>query len=147
MSKTSHSLENSETLIPVYPLVTYTMELTQPDTSDENTERASFDLTDFGSANTWLELLKRHGLTRTPYYDGEGFEWSTNDKQLIVHTYCNPYTGERVSRIGSPSEKEEGYASYIHVIGDKDLVESFYGDARQSADMIDGGCALGEFIV
>lgn len=123
------------------------MELTQPDISDENTERASFDLTDFGSAETWLELLKRHGLTRTPYYDGEGFEWSTNDKSLIVHTYCNPYTGELVSRIGSPSQKEKGYASYIHVTGEEELVESFYEDARQAAVMIDGGSALGEFIV
>lgn len=118
------------------------MEMTAPDV--EEVEKASFDLTDFGSDQVWNDLRGRHELEQNRDYSGRGWEWISVDGDLVVHTYNNPVTGEMADT--PERENEPGYASYIHVKGSPEKVEAFYEDAREVASYVKGS-DLGEWIV
>ena len=85
--------------------------------------RASFDLTDFGSAEAWRDLCDEYGLECLEVDATTGYEWVNEDGSLVVQTSANPQTGE----------KREGYASYIHIHGEIDQVRAFYNAAHARA--------------
>ena len=111
------------------------MEITTPDIDSDKMARASFDLTDFGSAETFVALLREAGLTQHKGYAGDGFEWHGFGESVVVHTYANPITGE--NSIERPPEK--GYASFIHIQGDKYRVEEVFELIAAVATYMKGG--------
>lgn len=101
------------------------------------TARASFDLADFGSKERFIALLREAGLTQNKEYDGDGFEWHGFGEEVAVHTYNNPISGEH-----NRSEElriEEGYASYIHILGSQYRVEEVYELIAEAATHVKGG--------
>lgn len=111
--------------------------------------RASFDLTDFGDAETWLDAVENFDFEEAEVeYDkgtdstSECFVWFNED--LTVRTYANPRTGERA---GMPERTPEpGYASYIHVVGDEEAVTEFYEWVKMRAEHIKEA-SLGKWVV
>lgn len=99
--------------------------------------RASFDLTDFGSAKIWQELCDEYGLERLETDATDGYEWVNEDGSLVVQTSANPQTGEKVmDGISMFEEKREGYASYIHMHGEVDQVREFYNAVHARASQV-----------
>jgi superoxide dismutase len=93
--------------------------------SEFGTARASFDLTDFGSKSRFVTFLREAGLTQNEEYDGDGWEWLGLGEEVALHTYNNPITGEYyhsdIRRI-----QEQGYASYMHILGSQNRVDEVY---------------------
>jgi len=102
---------------------------------------ASFDLTDFGTADAFREVLDACGLEENDAYSGDGFEWVSSDGSLALHTYNHPISGEHY-REGK--EPEAGYASYIHLLGDVDSVRQAYNEIQANAEYVKGQ-TLGEW--
>jgi len=103
---------------------------------------ASFDLTDFGTADAFREVLDACGLEENDAYSGDGFEWVSSDGNLALHTYNHPITGERACI--PQSGTETGYASYIHLLGDVDSVRQAYNEIQANAEYVKGQ-TLGEW--
>lgn len=107
-----------------------------------NTFEAGFDLTDFGSADTFQELLEALCLSeyqvreRGDGYDYKIFSWSNN--LLCLETGNNPLTGEYCRENMQPNEK--GYASYIGLTGEKRAVDEAIMQIRERATHIKGSC-------
>lgn len=108
--------------------------------------KASFDLTDFGSADNFQRFLDEFDIgehdTETSVRTNE--EVWHNDR-VAVRTSNNPITGEDPRGM---RHDEEGYASYIHIIGEEDAVREVYEYITTSNDTFtDGNHALGEYVV
>ena len=96
--------------------------------------RASFDLTDFGSTETWRDLCDEYGLERVEVDATTGYEWVNEDGSLVVQTSANPITGQKEQDgIDMFGETREGYASYIHIHGEIDQVRAFYNAVHARA--------------
>lgn len=99
-----------------------------------------FDLTDFGSAERFKSLLKRHGLLGgykrikpyTEHPDVYFYTWSNS--KLSLTTGNNPLTGKYSTPRMRPDEK--GYASYIGIEGEPEAVMKLAKDIRNTAEFI-----------
>lgn len=105
--------------------------------------KASFDLTDFGSADVFRDVIDETELKQNNKYSGEGFEFIGIKEDVTVHTYNNPITGESS---GPDNSRRDGYASYIHIIGDADRVSEVYTAIIEHSCYMKGK-SLGEWIV
>lgn len=111
--------------------------------------KASFDLTTFGDAETWQAAMGRFGFAHDEYRKSAGtghtarrFLW--HNDELVVQTCNNPLTGEYYDpEMRNP---EEGYASYIHVIGEEAAVAAFYEWVKEHAQHIKEA-SLGKWVV
>lgn len=97
-----------------------------------------FDLTDFGSAEKFKKLLRKHNLVsgykreKVPVAGTDGYymyTWSNKDVKLI--TANNPITG--IHGINKGRRPQKGYASYIGIVGEKEAVKELADDIRKMA--------------
>lgn len=119
------------------------MEITTPDIDSNEIARASFDLTDFGSKEVFISFLREFGLTENEEYEGDGSEWHGFGGAVVMHTYCNPITGQK--SIGG-LEPEPGFASYIHIHGSEERVSELYDAVHAGASFVKGSSSS-EWIV
>jgi hypothetical protein len=98
-----------------------------------------FDLTSFGSAQKFQDLLKRHGLSAhrlvVEHYDGGAYSgrhvWYAPREGLEMVTKNNPLTG--MYGDGTENRKpEKGYASYIGITGEKSKVLALVKDIKKT---------------
>ena len=108
----------------------------------ENDYKASFDLTDFGSAETFRALLDAYGFERVE--TDEGFEWCSDEMGVALHTYCDPISGEHARSGQFNKEDEPGYASYIHLRGSYEGVHTIFDEIVSTAEYVKES-SLGEF--
>lgn len=105
--------------------------------------KAGFDLTDYGPARDFREVLQSVGLDPDDWLveyrenlDGErersGFQW--RGSSIILATYNNPITGEYA--IPNRREDERGYASYMAVEGSPQAVAKFTFETLRNAEYI-----------
>lgn len=92
--------------------------------------KAAFDLTDFGSADTFSLCMNIHSLEYEPH--SKPFTWRNEHVKMV--TCCNPLTGSHKNG----GDYSKGYASYIHIQGNEDAVVSLYDDIVELAEYIKG---------
>ena len=109
---------------------------------EKMTEKISwgFDITDFGSASKFRELLRRHKLLSGykvvypyPEYGKEYKRFTWSNKNLLLVTGNNPLTGEYNSKGRRP---EKGFASYIGIEGKPNEVFALVKDIKKITDYI-----------
>lgn len=87
-------------------------------------ESIDFDLTDFGSAAKFKQMLKKAGLSEEPrkvkdkMIMGDGrpliaWSWSWDGDGVRLETNCNPLTGKAANP--AMGRYEKGYASYMEI--------------------------------
>ena len=90
-----------------------------------------FDLTYITSTN-WKKVLSAVGITEKPVRNDEKWVWSA--KGIKIHTGNNPITGT----YGTPGARksEKGYASYIGIYGNAELVKNAATTIKTLAEFI-----------
>jgi hypothetical protein len=103
---------------------------------DDQTFTASceFNLTDFGSAETWQTLMDELGLVEDGREEN-GYLWRARD--LCVSTSSNPLTG--IHAINHQGKPEFGYASFMDAEGTQDAIERFMAAVLRHATIVKGG--------
>lgn len=109
--------------------------------------RAELHYTDFGDAETFRDLLDRHGLA---YADSQEYGIEIGDDEVLTtgwHIWCgdddlhllttsDPIDGEHLDE--TVLEERVGYASYTQVIGPEEAAEDLYRDVLESAAGVKG---------
>lgn len=97
---------------------------------------AGFDLTDFGSPGEFQTFLRKFDLTPGVVEDDGRRRYVWHNSDVVVVTGNNPITGE----YSDPEmrEPEKGYASYIGIEGDAEVVEEVYEYIQNNVDFIKG---------
>ena len=103
-------------------------EIENSDTKD----KWGFDLTDI-SGEKWIEMLNMIDASTTPE-QGEKSGWYWRGQNVLVVSGNNPITGEYHNPESRSPEK--GYASYIGIEGEADLVSEVADFIRANADEI-----------
>jgi hypothetical protein len=102
---------------------------------NESSYEYGFDLTDI-SSNDWKKLLKMFSIPTTPKLDKNTWVWQSKKHNVFIVTSNDPLTGKYAARGGR--DNEPGYAGYIGIEGDKDLVNGIAKFIQKNADYIKG---------
>ena len=113
------------------------------------TEQWGFDLTDISIEN-WKQLMKQFNLTdaglqtsKALFEGDQGTKfWSWENPAIQIRTGNNPLTGEYAGPL--PREPETGYASYIGIEGEPDLVKQAAAFIRQHGQIKGADLSIGE---
>ena len=88
-----------------------------------------FDLTEI-DANHWKNLIADHGLVRS--FDEEGWKWKAEG--ILIVAGNDPVSGKYARPNMRPDQI--GYASYIGIEGESEIVESVVQFIKKHADFI-----------
>lgn len=96
------------------------------------------DLTDFGSAERFREIINKFGITKHKKmdsgYNTDIFVWYNNNKSLMMGTEHNPITGE--TGWYPKARREKGFAGYIAIKGEPRMVKALVNDIKNKADLV-----------
>jgi hypothetical protein len=92
------------------------------DKEDAKQDKWGFDLTDISSEN-WKKVLKVAGAKeQSKLIENDSItSWEWKGKDVVIYTGNDPITG-KFARGSSNRQDEIGYASYIGIEGNKDMV-------------------------
>jgi hypothetical protein len=102
---------------------------------NESTYEYGFDLTDISSKD-WKKLLKMFSIPTTPKLDNNKWLWKSKNNNVFIVTSNDPLTGKYAAR--GDRDDEPGYAGYIGIEGDKELVNQIAEFIKKNADYIKG---------